>query len=79
MPGFVKVVSRGNYVAVVCEREEKAIRAARQLKVEWTTPATAPFPASENLFTYMRSATPSSTGKPRASAIPPRHSPAPRR
>jgi len=60
----VKVVSRGNYVAVVCEREEQAIQAARQLKVEWTPPQAAPFPASENLFTYMRSATPSSTGKP---------------
>ena len=34
MPGFVRVVSKGNYVAVVCEREEQAIRAARQLKVE---------------------------------------------
>jgi len=64
VPGFVKVVARGNYVAVVCEREEQAIRAARQLKVEWTPPATAPFPASEDLFTYMRSATPSSTGEP---------------
>ena len=60
VPGFVKVVSKGNYVAVVCEREEQAIRAARQLKVEWTPPATAPFPASENLFTYMRATTPSS-------------------
>ncbi len=64
VPGLVKVVSRGNYVAVVCEREEQAIRAARQLKVEWTPPATAPFPASEDLFTYMRSTTPSSTGEP---------------
>lgn len=64
LPGFVKVVSKGNYVAVVFEREENAIRAARQLKVEWKKPATAPFPTSENLFTYMRSATPSSTGKP---------------
>jgi nicotinate dehydrogenase subunit B len=64
VPGLVKVVSRGNYVAVVCEREEQAIRAARQLKVEWTPPATAPFPTSENLFTFMRAATPSSTGKP---------------
>ena len=34
MPGFVKVVSKGNYVAVVCEREEQAINAARQLKVQ---------------------------------------------
>ena len=64
VPGVVKVVSRGNYVAVVCEREEQAIQAARQLKVEWTPPQAAPFPASENLFTYIRSATPSSTGKP---------------
>ena len=64
VPGVVKVVSRGNYVAVVCEREEQAIRAARQLKVEWTPPATAPFPASNDLFSYMRSTTPSSTGEP---------------
>jgi nicotinate dehydrogenase subunit B len=64
VPGLVKIVSRGNYVAVVCEREEQAIRAARQLKVQWTPPASPPFPASDNLFTYMRSATPSSTGKP---------------
>ncbi len=64
IPGFIKVVSKGNYVAVVCEREEYAIRAARQLKCEWKKPATAPFPTSDNLFTYMRTATPSSTGKP---------------
>jgi hypothetical protein len=38
------VVSKGNYVAVVCEREEQAIAAARQLKVNWEKPATAPFP-----------------------------------
>ena len=64
IPGLVKVVSRGNYVAVVCEREENAIRAARQLKVEWTPPASKPFPASDNLFTYLRSTTPSSVGEP---------------
>ena len=64
IPGFIKVVRAGNYLAVVCEREEHAIRAARQLKAEWKKPASAPFPSSDNLFTYMRSATPSSTGKP---------------
>jgi nicotinate dehydrogenase subunit B len=64
VPGVVKVVSRGNYVAVVCEREEQAIRAARQLKIEWTPPASKPFPASDDLFTYMRSTTPSSSSKP---------------
>ena len=56
VPGFIKVVSKGNYVAVVCEREEQAIRAARQLKTTWEKPATAPFPSSENLFDYMRTA-----------------------
>ena len=64
VPGLVRVVSRGNYVAVVCEREEQAIRAARQLQVEWTPPAGAPFPSSENLFTFMRAATPSSSSEP---------------
>jgi nicotinate dehydrogenase subunit B len=64
VPGLVKVVSRGNYVAVVCEREEQAIRAARQLKVEWTPPAEAPFPASEDLFAYLRTTAPASSGEP---------------
>ncbi|MGC2659064.1 MAG: molybdopterin cofactor-binding domain-containing protein [Bryobacteraceae bacterium] len=58
LPGFIKVMSKGNYVAVVCEREEQAIRAARQLKTTWEKPPTAPFPASEDLFNYMRAATP---------------------
>ena len=64
IPGFVKVVSKGNYIAVVCEREEHAIQAARQLKVNWQKPATAPFPTSENLFAYMRGATPTSSAAP---------------
>ncbi|MQA31718.1 MAG: molybdopterin-dependent oxidoreductase, partial [Luteitalea sp.] len=64
LPGFIKVVSKGNYVAVVCEREEQAIDAARQLKLKWEKPATAPFPSSEDLHTYMRSATPTSSANP---------------
>jgi CO/xanthine dehydrogenase Mo-binding subunit len=64
VPGFVKVVSKGNYVAVVCEREEQAIQAARQLKVNWQKPAMAAFPSSENLFSFMRSAAPSSSTPP---------------
>ena len=71
LPGFIKVVSKGNYVAVVCEREEQAINAARQLKTTWDKPATAPFPTSEDLFNYMRTAMPTSeqthvTGNPDA-------------
>jgi CO/xanthine dehydrogenase Mo-binding subunit len=64
IPGLVKIVSNGNYVAVVCEREEQAIRAARRLKVNWQKPATSPFPTSDGLFAYMRRATPTSSGKP---------------
>jgi CO/xanthine dehydrogenase Mo-binding subunit len=64
LPGFVKVVSKGNYVAVVCEREEQAISAARQLKINWEKPATAPFPSSENLFKFMRAANPMGGGNP---------------
>jgi nicotinate dehydrogenase subunit B len=64
LPGFIKVVSKGNYVAVVCEREEQAIRAARQLKTTWEKPPAAPFPSSDDLFNYMRKATPASPGRP---------------
>jgi nicotinate dehydrogenase subunit B len=64
LPGFIKVVSKGNYVAVVCEREEQAIDAAKRLKANWEKPAAAPFPSSEDLFKYMRSATPTSSVPP---------------
>jgi nicotinate dehydrogenase subunit B len=64
IPGFVKVVRKGNYVAVVCEREEQAIQAARQLKVNWRKPATAPFPTSEGLYKYMRAAMPTASAPP---------------
>jgi CO/xanthine dehydrogenase Mo-binding subunit len=70
IPGFIKVVSKGNYVAVVCEREEQAINAARQLKVNWEKPATAPFPNSEELYKYIRSATPAVAGKPQVTGNP---------
>jgi nicotinate dehydrogenase subunit B len=70
VPGVVRVVSRGNYVAVVCEREEQAIQAARELRVLWTPPAQAPFPASHALFDYIRTATPTSSTEPRISGNP---------
>ncbi len=70
VPGLVKVVRKGNYVAVVCEREEQAIRAARELQVEWTPPATRPFPPSEDLFTYLRATAPSSSSAPSVTGNP---------
>lgn len=64
LPGFLKVMNKGNYVAVVCEREEQAVNAARLLKTTWDKPATAPFPASDDLFKYMRDQKPTSVAKP---------------
>ena len=64
VPGLVKVVSHGNYVAVVCEREEQAIQASRQLKCDWAPPAEAPFPSSDRLFDFIRGAQPTSSGTP---------------
>ncbi len=64
LPGFLRVVSKGNYVAVICEREEQAIAASRRLEVEWQKPATSPFPSSDELYDYMRSATPTSSADP---------------
>ena len=70
LPGFVKVMRKGNYLAVVCEREEQAIHAARQLKATWEKPATPPFPASQDLFDYMRAATPTSASNPQVVGNP---------
>jgi len=70
LPGFIQVVTRGNYVAVVAEREEQAIEASRLLQVEWEAPSTPPFPSSEDLFRYMRDATPVSPPEPRVEGDP---------
>ena len=69
-PGFVRVVRRGNYLAVVFEREEQAVRAATLLKATWQRPASAPFPTSENLFDYMRSVTPTASSPPSVTGTP---------
>jgi len=72
LPGFVQVVNRGNYLAVVCEREEQAIDAAQQLKAVWTPPSVAPFPESDKLFDYMRNAIPTSNRERDANGDPDR-------
>src|SRR5215216_6600472 len=53
IPGLVKVVQRGDFIGVVAEREEQAIQAAKQLKVEWQE--TRVYPRMEDLFTALRS------------------------
>ena len=42
IPGVIKIVSKGNWVGVVCEREEQAIRAVRDLKLTWEDKQTLP-------------------------------------
>jgi CO/xanthine dehydrogenase Mo-binding subunit len=64
LPGFVRVVSRGNYVAVVFEREEQAIAGARALKTDWAPPVEKPFPASTELFDYIRATAPTWSEEP---------------
>jgi CO/xanthine dehydrogenase Mo-binding subunit len=42
LPGNVRVVRQGDFVGVVAEREEQAIRAARLLKLQWAKIPPAP-------------------------------------
>ena len=52
VPGLVKIVQRGNYLAVVAEREDQAVRAARQLTVQWReAPA---LPRMDELYDFLR-------------------------
>jgi nicotinate dehydrogenase subunit B len=53
IPGIVKVVQRGNFVGVVAEREEQAVLASQQLKVEWAE--TPSMPPMNELYSYMLS------------------------
>jgi nicotinate dehydrogenase subunit B len=53
MPGLVKIVQRGNFIGVVAEREEQAILAAQQLKVEWRERAS--LPPMQALYATLRS------------------------
>ncbi|MDP8909452.1 MAG: molybdopterin-dependent oxidoreductase, partial [Chloroflexota bacterium] len=52
LPGLVAVVRDGDFVGVVAEREEQAVLAADQLRVEWAPPAT--LPPHGDLFTHLR-------------------------
>ena len=51
--GLVKVVQRSNFIGVVAEREEQAMLAAQQLKVEWREKAS--LPPMQDLYAFLRS------------------------
>ncbi|MFG1479236.1 molybdopterin cofactor-binding domain-containing protein [Xanthobacter sp. V4C-4] len=52
IPGVVAVVTMGDFVGVVAEREEQAAEAARVLKLEWKAPP--PVPPLSDLATALR-------------------------
>lgn len=54
IPG-AKLVREKNFLAVVAPREWDAVRAARDLKVEWSAP-TNPYPAMNKLYEHIRAA-----------------------
>jgi CO/xanthine dehydrogenase Mo-binding subunit len=58
LPGLVKVVRHGNFVGVVCEREEQAVAAARALEVEWSRPAPMYWKGYDELYAHLRQAAP---------------------
>ena len=63
--GLVKIVSKGNYVAVVAKSEWQAIQAAHQLKVTWKEPATPVLPDGyEALYDYLAKTAPQDVATP---------------
>ena len=52
LAGLVKIVRLGNLLGVIAEREEQAVRAAQQLKVDWQE--TDSLPRQADLFAVLR-------------------------
>ena len=61
LPGLVKVVRQGDFLGVVCEREEQAIEAARRMKAEWSKPAPMFWSGYDELYAILRAAKPRTT------------------
>ena len=63
--GLVKVVSKGNYVAVVAKTEWQAIRASHQLKVNWKEPPAPVLPDGyDALYDYLEKTAPQAVATP---------------
>ncbi len=58
LPGLLNVVTRGDFVAVVCQREEQAIKVARELNVKWSTPAPVFSKSYDALYQRLRETRP---------------------
>jgi CO/xanthine dehydrogenase Mo-binding subunit len=60
VPGLIQVVRVGNFLGVVAEREEQAMRAAQQLKAQWQA-ASRPMPNSTDVSQWLKAAKPIQT------------------
>ena len=52
MPGVVQIVRNGNFIGVVAEREEQAIRASQAIEATWTPGD--PLPALDQIYDLLR-------------------------
>ena len=60
--GFMRLVQQGNFAAVVCEREEQAVQAAREVQLTWSAPTLAFARDYDELYQTLRTA-PSKSSK----------------
>ena len=67
LPGLVRIVRRGDFVGVVCEREEQAVAAARRLQVQWSRPQPMYWPSYDALYAALRSEKPKVSREEKAS------------
>ncbi len=58
LAGLVRVVRIGDFLGVVCEREEQALEAARRLPVEWSRPAALYWKDDDALYEALRTRSP---------------------
>lgn len=63
LPGLVRVVRKGEFLGVVCEREHEAVQAATKLAVEWSRPEPTYWASYEALYEQLRTAAPYATKK----------------
>ena len=54
IPGLLKTIVNGSFIAVIAQEEYQAVKAERYLRdyIEWSSPAS--FPLSENLYSHIK-------------------------
>lgn len=57
-PGLVKIVADGDFVGVVCRREEQAVAAARALRLTWSRPEPMFCASYDALYEKLRASAP---------------------